>query len=289
MASQTVNETEINNGFDWSKLLIYIVLITGAVIFIIPFIVTFNISLMNITEAGRGDLFITSPQWGNYVEAWTESNFELYFFNSVKITAIIVIGQVVFCTLAAYAFSHMEFPGRDFIFGLFLATLTLPAAIVWVPNFLTISWLGKVTPIQWMNNWPALTIPFMSTAFGIFLLRQFFLQMPRELWDSAQIDGAGHLRYLTQIVLPLSKAPIMVLVLFGVISTWDQLAWPILVTRDDTWRPIAYGLQVFLDEEQNKIHLQMAGAIITMAPLLIVYFFAQKQFIEGMTRSGLKG
>ena len=196
---------------------------------------------------------------------------------------------MVFSTLAAYVFARMEFPGKNLIFGLMLATLTLPAAIIWVPNFITVSWLGKVTPIQWIDNWPALTIPFMASAFGIFLLRQFFQQILDELWDSAQIDGAGHLRFLWQIVLPLSKAPIMVLVVFSVSTSWNELAWPILVTRSPDWRPISYGLQAFLDEERSQAHLQMAGSLITMLPLVLVYFLTQKQFIEGMTRSGLKG
>ena len=158
-----------------------------------------------------------------------------------------------------------------------------------MPNFLTVSWLGKVTPLQWIDNWPALTVPFMASAFGIFLLRQFFQQIPDELWDSAQIDGAGHLRYLVQIVLPLSKAPVLILALFGFLGSWDSLAWPILVTRSLEWRPISYGLQSFLQEAGSFVHLQMAGAIITILPILVIYFFTQRQFIEAMTRSGLKG
>lgn len=288
--SGKVEPTPKRRQIDWGNVISYAVLIIGATIALIPFLATVSISLMTLTDATSRALVPAGDlQWGNYAEAWLEANFSQYFFNSVKITAITVVGQVIFCTLAAYAFARMKFPGKNLIFALFLATLTLPAAITWVPNFLTVSWLGKVTPIQWIDNWPALTVPFMANAFGIFLLRQFFQQIPDELWDSAQIDGAGHLRYLWQIVIPLSKAPIMVLVLFAIVSSWDSLAWPILVTRLPDWRPISYGLQVFVDEEQNRINLQMAGALISMLPLIIVYLFTQKQFIEGMTRSGLKG
>jgi ABC-type glycerol-3-phosphate transport system permease component len=129
----------------------------------------------------------------------------------------------------------------------------------------------------------------MASAFGIFLLRQFFQQIPTELWDAAQIDGAGHLRFLSQIVLPLSKAPIMVLIVFSISASWNELAWPILVTTLPDWRPISYALKVFVDEERSRANLQMAGALITMLPIIFVYFLTQKQFIEGMTRSGLKG
>jgi ABC-type glycerol-3-phosphate transport system permease component len=277
------------NQIDWYKVLTYSVLITGAMVSIFPFLATISISLMNLTESTSQTWLPSTPQWGNYVQAWAEADFSQFFYNSVRISLITLAGEVVFSILAAYAFARMEFPGKNLIFGLMLATLTLPQAITWVPNFLTVSWLGKVTAIQWIDNWPALTVPFMASAFGIFLLRQFFQQIPDELWDSAQIDGAGHLRYLTQIVLPLSKAPVMVLVLFSFTSSWDSLAWPILVTRSLDWRPISFGLQAFLQEAGSFINLQMAGALITMIPILIIYFFTQRQFIEAMTRSGLKG
>jgi ABC-type glycerol-3-phosphate transport system permease component len=294
MASQVTVPTKepaspTTGGFNWAKLSTYLILLVGAVIAIIPFLATISISLMNLTEATSQTFIPSTPQWGNYVQAWQDADFSEFFFNSLIIALITVAGEVVFGVLAAYAFARMEFPGKSLLFGLFLATLTLPQAIIWVPNFLTVSWLGKVTPFQWIDNWPALTVPFMASAFGIFLLRQFFQQIPDELWDAAQIDGASHLRYLMQIVVPLSKAPILILGLFGFLGSWDSLAWPILVTRSLEWRPISYGLQSFLQEAGSFVHLQMAGAIITILPILVLYFFTQRQFIEAMTRSGLKG
>jgi ABC-type glycerol-3-phosphate transport system permease component len=292
MASITSTPSVNSNSkreINWFKILTYAVLISGAIISIFPFLMTISLSLMNLTESTSQTWLPSSPQWNNYVEAWEEAEFSRFFFNSIKISAITLVGEVVFSIMAAYAFARMEFPGKNLLFGLMLATLTLPQAIMWVPNFLTVSWLGKVTPFQWIDNWPALTIPFMASAFGIFLLRQFFQQIPDELWDSAQIDGAGHFRYLLQIVLPLSKAPLMILALFSFTSSWDSLAWPILVTRTLEWRPISYGLQAFLQEAGSFVNLQMAGATINMIPILIIYFFTQRQFIEAMTRSGLKG
>jgi ABC-type glycerol-3-phosphate transport system permease component len=244
---------------------------------------------MNQTEALGGPFFPSSFQWDNYVEAWNQASFSKYFWNSVRISALTVSGEVVFCTLAAYAFARMEFWGKNLLFTLLLATLMLPEAVTWVPNFITVSWLGRVGPIPWINSWPALTIPFMASAFAIFLVRQFFQQIPNDLWDSAQLDGAGHLRYLLQIMVPLSKAPIMTLVLFGFIASWNSLAWPILVTTTPEWRPVSYGLLSFLDEAGAKFHLQMAGSMITMAPVLLLYFFTQKTFIEGISTTGLKG
>lgn len=295
MASQAptivdrVSPQPARSGFNWARFFTYVVLTLGAVIAVVPFLATISISLMNLTEATSQTFIPSTPQWGNYVEAWQEADFSEFFFNSLQIALLTVAGEVVFGVLAAYAFARMDFPGKELLFGLFLTTLTLPQAIIWVPNFLTVSWLGKVTPLQWIDNWPALTIPFMASAFGIFLLRQFFQQIPDELWDAAQIDGAGHLRYLIQVVLPLSKAPVLILALFGFLGSWDSLAWPILVTRSLEWRPISYGLQSFLQEAGSFVHLQMAGAIITILPILVIYFFTQRQFIEAMTRSGLKG
>lgn len=275
--------------FNLSRLLIYGILLVGAAVAIFPFLYTVSVSLMNLTEATGGRLLPSTFQWGNYAEAWNDARFSLYFMNSVKITLITVSGTLVLCSLAAYAFAQMEFPGKGFLFALLLSTLMLPEAITWVPNFITVSWLGRISPVPWINNWPALTVPFMASAFGIFLLRQFFQQIPSELWDSAQIDGAGHLRYLITVILPLSSAAVMTLVLFGFVGSWNALAWPILVTTTPDWRPISYGLLAFLDEAGAFFHLQMAGAIITMSPIVVLYFFTQRHFIEGIATTGLKG
>jgi ABC-type glycerol-3-phosphate transport system permease component len=268
---------------------LYLVLAAGAAVAIVPFLYTLSVSLMNQTEALGGAWLPSSPQWNNYVEAWDDANFSRYFWNSVRISSITIVGEVVFCTLAAYAFARMEFWGKELLFSLLLATLMLPEAVTWVPNFITVSWLGRVGPVPWINNWPALTIPFMASAFSIFLLRQFFMQIPNDLWDSAQIDGAGHLRYLLKVMVPLSKAPLMTLVLFAFIASWNALAWPILVTTTPDWRPISYGLYAFLDEAGSQFQLQMAGAMIIMFPILVLYFFTQRTFIEGIATTGLKG
>ncbi|MBW7881282.1 MAG: carbohydrate ABC transporter permease [Caldilineaceae bacterium] len=267
----------------------YLVLIAGAVIAIVPFLYSVSVSLMNLTEANGGAWLPSTPQWGNYLTAWTQANFSQFFWNSVRIAAITIVGEVIFCTLAAYAFARMEFWGKNLLFSMLLATMMLPEAITWVPNFITVSWLGRVGPVPWINNWPALTVPFMASAFSIFLLRQFFMQVPNDLWDAAQIDGAGHVLYLLRIMIPLSRAAIMTLVLFGFIGSWNALAWPILVTSTPDWRPISYGLFAFIDEAGAQFNLQMAGSVITMAPVIVLYFFTQRTFIEGISTSGLKG
>lgn len=274
---------------DVGRIVTYTILILGVVVAIVPFLWMISGSLMNLTEATGRAVLPRIPQWDNYVQAWEDANFRDYFVNSVIIATLTIGGQVVFCTLAAYAFGRMEFPGKPFLFTLMLSTLMIPEAVVWVPNFLTVTWLGRVGPIPWINNWPALTVPFMASAFSIFLLRQFFSQLPDDLWDSAQIDGAGHLRFLIQIVLPLSRAALLTVILFTFIGSWNALAWPILVTTGLEWRPISYGLSAFLDEAGAQVHLQMAGSVITILPILVLYLLVQKQFTEGIATTGLKG
>ncbi|MCB0229266.1 MAG: carbohydrate ABC transporter permease, partial [Anaerolineae bacterium] len=246
-------------------------------------------SLMSLGEAQGTRLIPSAVHLENYANAWKEARFSLYMWNSVRITFITLAGELVVSILAAYAFARIKFPGRDVLFALLLSTLMIPAMVTIIPNFLTVTWLGRIGPIKWINNWPALTVPFMGNIFSIFLLRQFFIQIPDELFDSAQIDGAGHLRFLWSIVLPLSKAPLMVIIVLSFIGTWNALAWPLLVTNSPDWRPVSVGLYSFIDEAGQMINLMMAGAFIVIIPVLVLYFFTQKQFTESISRSGLKG
>jgi ABC-type glycerol-3-phosphate transport system permease component len=222
------------------------------------------------------------PQWVNYRVAWQEARFGLYFRNSVIITAVTIGGIVVTSSLAAYAFAKLRFFGRDLIFSILVATLMIPQTVLLIPNFVIVARLG------WIDRLPALTVPFLASAFHIFLLRQFFSQIPNELIEVAKIDGASHLRSLISIVVPLSKAPIFTVVFLCFIYTWNSLQWPMVVTQTPRWRPIAVGLSVFITEAGPETHLRMAGAVIAVLPVITMYFIAQRQFTEAITRSGLK-
>jgi ABC-type glycerol-3-phosphate transport system permease component len=228
---------------------------------------------------------------GNYYQAWITANFRDYMWNSVRLTAITLVGILIVSTLAAYAFARMQFPGRNLLFVLLLSTMMIPETVTMIPNFLTITGNNPFLPfINWYDNWPGLTIPFIAGFFNIFLLRQFFSQIPDELWDAARIDGAGHLRFLIRIVLPLSKAPIMTVIIFAFIGSWNALLWPLIATKAGSdWWPISVGLQNFVNEAGPETHLWMAGATLSMLPVLLLYFLAQKQFIEGIATTGLKG
>ncbi len=241
----------------------------------------------------------------NYIRAWDKANFRRYMMNSIIMTLLQVVGQTLFSILAAYAFARMRFPGRDLLFAMFLATLFIPATILLIPNYLTVVALNNAfngfyqsigltqiatqLGLRWIDGWFGLTVPFLASTFGIFLLRQFFRQIPEDLYDAARIDGAGHTRFLFRVVVPISRAAIVTIVLFTFLEAWNSLDWPILVTQAVEWRPISYGLYAFQNDVNVELNLMMAGAVIALIPVLIVYFFTQKQFTEGIATTGLKG
>lgn len=293
--------------------MMYVVLTLFAVIAMAPFVLMISQSIMtgsDIVTKQAIPSVIRAPSTenfdeavSNYVYAWETAEFGDYFRNSVVVSLITIVGTVLFSILAAYAFALLEFPGKNLLFFIFLATIMIPDTVLLIPNFLIVRYFDQAQwfGMEWFNNWPALTIPFFASAFSIFLLRQFFAQIPRDLWDAAQLDGAGHVRYLTQVVLPLSMPPILTVVLFTFIESWNALAWPILVASSrnptgtffgipwETWRPITAGLQAFVDEAGANQQWMMAASVITMAPVLILYFIFQKQFIENLSRTGIKG
>lgn len=305
----------------WGRVATYMVLVMGMVMSILPFLWMVNWSFMSAFEVSTGRFVpsrlvpeniqeaaavaleegdedfnvLTGFVFANYIEAWQRARFSQYMWNSIRITAIQIAGLLVVCVPAAYAFARMNFFGRNFLFVMMLTTLMIPGVVTLVPNYLTVVWFSRLSQSvfgpagAWLDNWPSLTIPFMASAFTIFLLRQFFAQIPKDLWDAAQLDGAGHLGFLFRVVVPLSRAPIFTVVIFTFIGTWNALLWPLLVITTDDWRPIAQGLQYFVQTDaDNESHLQMAGAVITVLPIIVLYFFTQKQFTEGLWSGAVK-
>ncbi|MEZ4632035.1 MAG: carbohydrate ABC transporter permease [Deinococcales bacterium] len=297
MASQSLSQTVQKRlpteayHFKSRHLLTYLCLIIGAFFAILPFLWMISTSLMTLGETINRQVIPANPQWQNYVISWNEAKFSTYFLNSVVITAVTLTGLLITSVLAAYAFACISFPGRNLIFSLLLATLMIPETVTIIPQLLMIR--GQVFPLpfgpSWMNSLQGLSVPFMASAFSIFLLRQFFATIPNDLWDAARIDGAGHLRFLIQIVLPMSRPVLMTVTLLGFIASWNAFLWPLLVTTTAKWRPLMVGLWTFITEAGAETHLLMAGAVITIVPVLIVFFLAQKHFTEGIATSGLKG
>ncbi|MCP4546053.1 MAG: carbohydrate ABC transporter permease [bacterium] len=220
--------------------------------------------------------------FANYAEAWQSAPFARYFFNTVFVALSCVLGVVVTSSLAAYAFARMRFKGRDWIFMLFLSMMMVPEPVYLVPSFIIIARL------HWLDTYYALIIPWTVKVFSIFLLRQHFKTIPQDLFDAATIDGASRFSILWKIVLPLSKAIMVTIVLFGIIGSWNSFLWPLVMTHSPEMRPIQIGLAAFSQEEGTEFGLMMAATCISVLPLLIMYFFAQKQIIASLASSGLK-
>jgi ABC-type glycerol-3-phosphate transport system permease component len=268
-----------------------LVLCAGAFVALLPFLYMLSDSLKTLAETITRvsalpfdpRFWPRVPQWGNYVSAWQDASFGLYFRNSVIISLTTVAGALASSSLAAYGFARLHFPGRDALFALLLATLIIPETVLLIPNFIIVSRFG------WINRLPALTVPFMGSAFYIFLLRQFFAQIPGEFIDSALLEGATHLRVFLSIVLPLARAPLVTVMFLAFTAAWNALQWPLVVTETPRWRPITVGLASFISQAGPLTQLRMAGSVITIVPVLGVYFLAQRQFTEAITRSSLQG
>lgn len=271
---------------------LYLVLSVGAFVAIIPFLYMLANSLKTYSETVTRVSAVPfdprfwpkQPMWENYVRAWTTSGgLGRAFLNSVVIAVTTVAGVMFTSSLSAYAFAKLSFPGKNAIFSVILATLMIPETVLLIPNFIVVARLG------WVDRLPALTVPFMASGFSIFLLRQFFKQIPDALLESARMDGARHGFILARIFVPLSRAPLFTVAFLAFTGSWNALQWPLVVTQTPKWRPISVGLTKFITEAGPETHLRMAGAMIALLPVIVVYVIAQRQITEAIARTGLKG
>ncbi|MBE3597320.1 MAG: carbohydrate ABC transporter permease [Limnochordaceae bacterium] len=246
---------------------------------------------MLVTSLKEPDQVFTQPirwvphpvRWRNYVEAWQAAPFARYFFNSAVVAVVTTAGQLAVSAMAAYAFARLDFYFREPLFALFLGTMMIPEPLRLVPNFLVLSRLG------WIDTYLALTVPWMISVFSIFLLRQFFQTVPQELEDAAAVDGCPRWRFLTQILVPLARPAVLTAGLFTFIGSWNAFLWPLIVTNRETMRPIQVGVATFFQEYGTLPNLAMAASTMAVAPVLLFFFLVQRQFIEGIIRTGLKG
>jgi multiple sugar transport system permease protein len=267
------------------RFLLYLFLTVGAVVVGFPFFWMVISSLKPLEDVVKFPPTIIPTRWmfSNYIEAWKSAPFARYFINTLLVASLVTIGVLLTSSLAAYAFALMEFKGKSFIFSLFLATMMVPYEVTLIPNFVLIRKLG------WYNTYAALIIPWSCNAFSVFLLRQFFMNIPKDLFDAARIDGCGELGMLWRVAIPLSTPAILTVSLFSFLGSWNALLWPLVVTSSEDMRVLQVGLAVFLREEGTQYHLLMAAASFTIAPIVVLYFIFQRRFIEGIVLSGLKG
>jgi multiple sugar transport system permease protein len=265
--------------------LIHLMLLAGAIWSIFPFVWMILTSLKSYIGAASGASFLPR-EWlfSNYALAWSQVGiFPRYFANSLFIGTATVLGVLVTSTLAAYAFARLEFPGRNALFIILLATMMVPFEVTLVPNFIVVSRLG------WINHYPALIVPWTASAFSVFLLRQFFRNIPQDLHDAAVLDGASDFRFLVAIVLPLSRPALITSALFTFLASWNALMWPILVTNSPEIRPIQVGIAAFITNAGTQVQLLLAAVTISIVPVILIYFVLQRWFIEGIATVGIRG
>lgn len=255
-----------------------------ALVMLLPFLWMFGTSLMDEFAVFRfpPPLVPQPPRPQNYAEAWTALPFGRFYLNSLIFAAAVVVGQVVTSALAAYAFARLRFPGRDKLLVLCLSVLMIPGIVLLIPRFLIINALG------WVDTYPGLISTELVSVWGIFLLRQFFLSIPRDLEDAARLDGAGEWTIFTRIVLPLSKPALATLALFAFVDAWKNFLWPLIATRSMEMRTVEVGIASFHSYYYSNWPYQMAAAVTAIVPILIVFFLAQRYFVRGIQLTGLK-
>ena len=270
-------------GFSY-RFTLYALLFVGCAVMLLPFFWMVTTSFKTELEVMKmpPQWIPKDWQWENYVKAWNVAPFGRYFFNSFFISITTTIGELMTTILAAYAFAKMRFFGKNVLFTVMLGTLMIPGEMLLIPNYVTIYRLG------WLDKYQALIIPWLASVFGIFLLRQFFRSIPDELLDAARIDGCSRFRFLWQIVVPLSKPAIMTVALLKFIGSWNAFLWVLIMTTSTEMRTVPVGLSMFSTEMGTAYEQLMAASVLAIIPVLILFFFTQKQFIRGVARTGIK-
>lgn len=266
----------------------YALLIACAAALLFPVYVTVVYSLHPLGEflqTRAPSLWPAHPQWDNYFSGSSgvaNTNVPRYLFNSFVMAGLITLGQLITASLAAYAFAFLRFPGRNALFLVFLATMMVPLEVAIIPNFQTIQWLG------WTDSYQGLIAPFLATGFGTFLLRQYFLTIPRELHDAAEMDGYGDLSFLLFVVLPLARGALATLAVFAFLQAWNQYLWPLLVTNDPEMRTVQIGIAAET-ERIDQINVAFAGTIVSFLPMVLLVVVFQRYLARGLLGGAVKG
>ena len=260
-----------------------------ALLLLVTFIVVFPVYTTVIASLKPGDEVLANPLVPTaftldvLVDAWNEGRLGRYLFNSFVVAVLVTVAQVVTSVLAAYAFAILEFPGKRVLFLVFVATLLVPLEATLVVNLETVDSLG------WLNSYQGLAVPFLATAFGVFLMRQVFLTLPRDLRDAAAIDGVGHLGFLRHVAVPLVRPTIGALALFSFLGTWNQYLWPNLVVNEADMNTVQSGLRLLARSSLSEPNLVMAGTVIAAIPIFLALFLFQRQLVRGLTAGAVKG
>ncbi|SFR67999.1 carbohydrate ABC transporter membrane protein 2, CUT1 family [Agromyces sp. CF514] len=265
--------------------LVHLLLAAGAIVMVFPFVWQTLTAFKTFQDSVQVPPVVIPDPWvfTNFAEVFDSMPFGQMFLNSVLLTAGRTIGQVVLCTMAGYAFARIPFRGRNALFVVFLSVLMVPSQLYLLPQYEIIQTLG------WINTLQALIVPGLFSAFGTFLMRQFFMSMPSELEEAARIDGANPWQTFWRIMVPLAKPGIIALTVFTVLWSWNDLLWPLVVTTDPAKMPLSVGLSQLVGLHGTDYPVLMAGALLATLPMLVTFMILQKQFIQGIAFSGSKG
>lgn len=271
---------------DWLRVLakipVYALMVLLAITTLFPFYYMLSTSLMSVNDVYTypPHLIPPDPLWENYVRIWTTLPFARFMLNSLIHSFGVMLGRLVIVTMAGYAFARILFPGRNIVFLGFLAFMMIPDAVMLVASFVIVNSLG------WVDTYLALIIPGLTYVWGIFLMRQYFMTLPISLEDAARIDGANELTIFGRIFIPLAKPAILVVLLFSFTQTWKAFLWPLIVTRSLPMRTVEVGIALLSDEYFTDFPLQMTASVLVSLPLILLFFFTQNYFMEGINLAG---
>jgi multiple sugar transport system permease protein len=285
MATHAQSTNRRRRRFRPNQLFLHAALIAGSVVMLLPFAWMLSTSLKRPPEIfAYPPIWIPSQvAWDNYATTVNAMPFGRFYLNSIIVTLSVTTLQILVSSLAAFAFARLRFRGREALFLLYLATLMVPFQVTMLPNFILVRALG------WYDTYQALILPTAFSAFSTFLLRQYFLGIPRDLDEAARMDGASSFRVWWQIIMPLSGPALAALAIFVSLNSWNEFLWPLIITNSLAMRTLPVGLSTFQGQFKTEWNLLMAGSVIAMLPVLLVYIAAQRWFIKGITMTGMGG
>jgi sn-glycerol 3-phosphate transport system permease protein len=283
-SSPQLDRPPLRVGVLVQTVLLYGILSVVALLVLLPLLFAFSLSLQGPTLSPTLLPDFGKLDWSSFSKVFSEEpNLTRWIVNSFVVALAVTLGQLITSALAAYALANINFPGKIFFFFFFLGTLMIPWESTIIPNYLAVTRLG------WKDSYQGLIAPFLAGGFGIFLLRQYFLTLPRDLYEAAVLDGCGHARYLWSILLPLSRPALATLAVYTFLNTWNQYYWPLLIVDSPEWRTTQIGITAFRSSEVTVYNLQMASTLIVMLPTLILLVLGQRQLVRGLTAGALKG
>lgn len=265
--------------------LLYLLLILASLATLFPLLYTLSSAFMSSSESAAYPprLLPSGLHFTNFVQVFQTIPVARFIGNSFVVATAIMLGQLVTASLAAYAFAFLRFPGKALLFSLFLSTMMIPWEVTMIPNYLTVrSW-------HWVDTYQGLIVPFIASAFGTFLLRQYFLQLPKELFEAAKMDGCGHLRIFSRLVLPLSAPALATLAVYSFLTNWSNYLWPLLITNKESMRTVQIGIGMLQFEEVTAWNVVMAGIVVLLLPSLLLLIIGLKPLVRGITAGALKG